>query len=289
VHSGQPLRTAARRCPDAVFLPVDRERYEATSARVMATVAAAGRELDAAVEVIGWDEAFLAVDVDDPQTTAHEIQERVRSATGLACTVGIGQNKLQAKVATGFGKPAGVFRLTDATWAQALGHRATDALWGIGPKTARRLVELGIRTVGDLAGADPDVLAAHLGPRIGPWLIRLARGEDPSPVVGTPRVARSRGREVTFQRNVDDWDEVRRELVRLSRQLADALAEERRSAVRIVVTVRYAPFATHTRGQALETPSVDPTVIERAAVAALDRFPARRPVRLLGVRAELAR
>ncbi|HLZ36331.1 MAG TPA: DNA polymerase IV, partial [Mycobacteriales bacterium] len=89
--------------------------------------------------------------------------------------------------------------------------------------------------------------------------------------------------------NVDDWDEVRRELVRLSRQLADALAGERRAAARVVVKVRYAPFATHTRGQPLETPSVDATAIERAAVAALDRFPARRPVRLLGVRADLAR
>ena len=112
VHSGLPLRTAARRCADAVFLPVDREAYDAASAEVMATL----RSMDAVVEVMGWDEAFLAVDTDDPEQVAREIQQRVRAATRLDCSVGIGQNKLQAKLATGFGKPAGVFRLTGENW-----------------------------------------------------------------------------------------------------------------------------------------------------------------------------
>ena len=134
VHSGLPLRTAVRRCPDAVFLPVDRDAYEAVSSEVMATL----RQLDAVVEVLGWDEAFLAVATSDPEAVARRIQERVRDATGLNCTVGIGQNKLHAKLATGFGKPAGVFRLTDETWFDVLGDRAPDALWGIGAKTARK-------------------------------------------------------------------------------------------------------------------------------------------------------
>src|SRR5713226_5846752 len=108
VHSGLPLRTAARRCPDAVFLPVDREVYEAASARVMAVL----REFDVIVEVLGWDEASLAADTDDPEGLARRVAARIRAATRLDATVGIGQNKLQAKLATGFGKPAGVFRLT---------------------------------------------------------------------------------------------------------------------------------------------------------------------------------
>src|SRR5207248_10267784 len=89
VHSGLPLRTAARRCPEAVFLPVDREVYEAVSAEVMATL----REFDAVVEVLGWDEAFLAVDTDQPEEFARQVQRRVRAVTQLDCTVGIGQNK----------------------------------------------------------------------------------------------------------------------------------------------------------------------------------------------------
>jgi nucleotidyltransferase/DNA polymerase involved in DNA repair len=283
VHSGLPLRTALRRCPDAVFLPVDRAAYEAASADVMTTL----RELDAVVEVLGWDEAFLAVETADPEAVARRVQERVRAATGLECTVGIGENRLQAKLATGFGKPAGVFRLTGATWSAVLGGRPTDVLWGIGAKTARRLRELGIDTVDQLAAADRDALARRLGPTIGPWLVRLGRGQDASPVVGTPHVPRSRGREVTFQQDVEDWDDVRREVAGLARLVAGEVAAEQRPATRVVVKVRYAPFTTRTHGCALSAPTADPAALEAAALAALEELPGRRPVRLVGVRAEL--
>lgn len=285
VHSGTPLRTASRLCPDAVFLPVDHVAYEAASADVMATL----REFDAVVEVLGWDEAFLGVDTGDPEATARRIQSRVRESTSLVCTVGIGQNKLQAKLATGFGKPAGVFRLTDETWFDVLGGLPTDALWGIGAKTAKRLAGLDIGTVAELAATDPQDLAAHFGPTTGPWLVRLARGRDRSPVVGTPYVPRSRSREVTFQSDLADWDDVRREVARVARRVADDVAAEQRSVTRVVVKVRYAPFITKTHGRALEPATTDATAIEQAAVAALDWFTQRRPVRLLGVRAEFAR
>ncbi|GAB2819794.1 DNA polymerase IV [Actinoallomurus bryophytorum] len=283
VHSGLPLRTAARRCPEAVFLPVDRPAYEAASAEVMATL----RASTAVVEVLGWDEAFLAVDTDDPEAEAAEIRRRVREATGLECSVGIGQNKLQAKLATGFGKPGGVFRLTGETWFAVLGDRPTDALQGIGRKTAGRLRELGIDTVRRLAETDPGELAGHLGPATGPWLVRIARGEDSSPVTGTPYVARSRGREVTYQRDLEDWDEVRAEVERLARLVADECAAEDRPVARVVVKVRFVPFTTRTHGQAVA--AATGSAVEQAALAALARFTTRRPVRLLGVRAEFDR
>ena len=285
VHSGLPLRTAYRRCPGAVFLPVDREAYEDASAAVMATLT----EFDATVEVSGWDEAFLAVDTGDPEAVARQIQDRVRAATSLECTVGIGENKLQAKLATGFGKPAGIFRLTRDTWYQVLGDRPTDALWGIGAKTAKRLAALGISTVADLAATDPRALASHLGPVIGPWLVQTARGFDPSPVVSTPYVPRSRGREITFQQDISDWAQVRHEVVRLAHQVSADVASEQRPAVRVVVKVRYAPFITRTHGHALGTPTSDAAAIQQAALAALGQFTERRPVRLLGVRAEFTR
>ena len=193
VHSGLPMRTALRRCPDAVFLPVDRPAYEAVSATVMAAL----QEFDAVVEVVGWDEAFLAMETDDPEATARRIQQHVRAETQLDCTVGIGENKLQAKLAAGFGKPAGVFRLTHRSWFEVLGERPTDALWGIGRKTAVKLAALGIGTVGELAATDPRALAPHFGPTIGPWLVQTARGLDPSTVDSAPYVARSHGRETT--------------------------------------------------------------------------------------------
>ena len=138
VHSGLPLRTAARRLPDAVFLPVDRPAYEEVSETVMAVLRSTG----AVVEVLGWDEAFLGVETSDPEGFARSLADRVREATELDCTVGIGENKLQAKIATGFGKPAGVFRLTFGNWFEvlgglahrrAVGHRRQDREEARGP------------------------------------------------------------------------------------------------------------------------------------------------------------
>ncbi|RFS86154.1 DNA polymerase IV [Actinomadura spongiicola] len=284
VHSGLPLRTAVRRCPDAVFLPVDRDLYEAASAQVMATL----RSLGAVVEVLGWDEAFLAVD-GDPEAMADEIRDRVRAATGLDCTVGIGRNKLQAKLATGFGKPAGVFTLTPETWFEVLGDRPVDALWGIGAKTAKRLGGLGLVTVSDLAAADPAALAEEFGPATGPWLVRLAQGRDDSSVSDAPYVPRSRGRETTFQDDLGDWTDVRAAVSGLARRIAGDVAADGRPIVRVIVKIRYAPFTTRTHGKTLAAPTVDADLIEEGALAALDAFTGRRPVRLVGVRVEFER
>jgi nucleotidyltransferase/DNA polymerase involved in DNA repair len=282
VHSGLPLRTAVRRCPDAVFLPVDKPAYEAASEEVMAVL----RELSPMTEVMGWDEAFLAVETAEPEAFARLVQERVLAATQLACSVGIGENRLQAKLATGFGKPAGVFRLTYDNWYQVLGDESTSALWGIGAKTAQKLAELGIATVRQLAAADVATVAARFGPTTGPWLVLTARGVGSTEVSPDPYVPRSRGREITYQQDLTDWERVRAEIARLAAQVtADVLAEAR-PAVRIVVKVRYRPFFTSTHGVPLTEPTTEQTVIEQAALAALERFTDRRPVRLLGVRAE---
>ncbi len=282
VHSGLALRTAARRCPDAVFLPVDKPAYEAASAVVMGTL----REFDAVVEVMGWDEAFLAVETPDPAGFAREIQRQVKAVTQLDSSLGIGQNKLQAKIATGFGKPAGVFQITSDTWLEILGDKPTDALWGVGSRTAKKLAELSIMTVAELAAASPHDLAPHFGPTIGPWLAQLGRGIDLSRVTDEPWLARSRSREVTFQQNLTDWDQVGAEVARIARMVSSDVAAENRLAARVVVKVRFAPFFTHTHGRALAEPTQDPAAIEAAALAALEWFTRRDPVRLLGVRAE---
>ncbi|HXP58168.1 MAG TPA: DNA polymerase IV [Streptosporangiaceae bacterium] len=295
VHSGQALRRAARLCPDAVFLPVDRDAYEAVSAEVMTALRASG----AVVQVVGWDEAFLGVDTDDPEGFARGLQQRVKAATDLDCSVGIGENKLQAKLATGFGKPNGVFRLTYQNWEQVLGNRPTDALWGIGAKTAQKLAGLGVRTVRELAAADPGELARAFGPSTGPWLVLLAHGHGETTVDDAPYRARSHGREVTYQEDIEDWGEVTAEVARLAETVAAELAgaepeaggagpgaDGPRPAVRVVVKVRYAPFITQTHGQKLAEPTVAAEPIRAAALGALAAFSLRRPVRLLGVRTE---
>jgi DNA polymerase-4 len=233
------------------------------------------------VEVMGWDEAFLGVETSDPEGFARSLQSSVLAATRLSCSVGIGENKLQAKIATGFGKPAGVFRLTSENWFSVLGALPTDALWGIGAKTAKKLAGLGIMTVADLAGADPDALAASFGPTTGPWLVILGRGIGDSEVDDSPYVARGHGKEETFQQNIASWSAVETEVVRIARLLAVDLEGEERPVVRVVVKVRYAPFITETHGVAVKS-----MTLAEAALAALARFTGRRPVRLLGVRAE---
>jgi nucleotidyltransferase/DNA polymerase involved in DNA repair len=282
VHSGLPMRTAARRCPDAVFLPADRAAYEAASAEVMTAL----RQLGYVTEELGWDEAFVAAETGDPEAVAREIQQQIKAATRLESSVGIGENRIQAKLASNLAKPAGVFRLTHQNWPGVMGGQPTGMLLGIGAKTERKLAELGIAVVAELAEADIAAVAARLGPTIGPWLVQTARGLGSAEVSAEPYVPRSRSRETTFQRNIEDWAQVREEVLRLAAQVTRDVEAEQRPAVRIVVKVRHAPFFTSTHGQTLEEPTSDGAVIGRAALAALDKFTDRRPVRLLGVRAE---
>lgn len=286
IRSGMPLRTAAVRCPDAVFLPADNPAYDAASARVMAVLRAAP---GAVVEVMGWDEAFVGVATDDPEAYGTRLQEAVLAATGLACSVGIGDNLLRAKTATEFGKPGGRFRLTVENWFDVMGARPTRELWGVGAKTAAKLAERGMHTVAELAAADPAALAAELGPALGPWYVQLGRGIGRTEVDPTPWLARSRGREETFDADLTAWDDVRAATAALAQRVALDVAADGRPAARIGVTVRFAPFTTRSRSATLTAPTADPTAIEAAALAVLDRFTPGRAVRLVGVRAEFPR
>jgi DNA polymerase-4 len=282
VRSGMPLRAAARRCPDAVFLPADPAAYEAASARVMSTL----RTLPVAVEVYGWDEAFLGARTGDPERLAARIQQAVTAETGLSCSIGIGDNKQRAKLATGFAKPAGIFRLTDENWLALMAERPTDALWGIGARTAKALAELGLVTVAQLAGADPTQLADRFGPTIGPRLRLLALGGGDTEVVTAPWVPRSRSRETTFPQDLTDQAEIEQRVTALAREMAGEAVTERRRVVRVAVKVRFAPYLTRTRIMKLAAPTSDASEIQRAALVVLGRFRRTRPVRLLGVRVE---
>jgi DNA polymerase IV len=293
VGSGMPLRVAARKIPDAVFLPVDGPAYDEASAEVMGTL----RSLEwggvpVVLEVLGWDEAFLGAgqghgDLGDPWQFAAHIRDSVFEATGLHCSVGIGDNKLRAKIATDFGKPQGAYLLVEANWFEVMGERPTTARWGIGSKTGKKLSALGIETVSQLAAADAARLAAELGPTMGPWYRRLGRGIDSSPVDATPWAPRAHGRETTFQSDLADWDQVAAEVRALTARVVDDINHEGRPAARVGIKVRFKPFITVTRSLTLPAPSNDPSLLGDAAVSLLERVERDRAVRLLGVRLEM--
>ncbi len=283
VRSGMPLGAAARKCPDAAFLPSDKPAYEAASARVMSTL----RSLPVVVEEWGWDEAVVGATTDDPEALAREIQARVRAETGLSCAVGIGETRLQAKTATGFAKPGGIARLTRATWRATMGDKPVTALWGIGGRTAARLAEAGIRTVSELADTDHNDLAVRFGPTIGPNLRLLAIGGHAAPIEGQPHLVRSRSRELTYERDLTERSEIEAQVDALAREVTESVVAEARRVTHVAVKVRTATFFTRSRVRKLREPTIDPAVVSTTARSMLDLFELHRPIRLLGVRVVL--
>ena len=284
VHAGMPLRTAARKCPDATFLPSDPAAYDAASEEVMNLL----RGLGYPIEVWGWDEAYVGADVDDPIDLAERIRTTIAAEAHLSCSVGISDNKQRAKVATGLAKPHGIYQLTDANWTTVMGDREVDALWGVGPKTARRLAEMDITSVTQLAATDPDTLTTAFGPTTGLWLLLLAKGGGDTTVSAEPWIPRSRSHVVTFPRDLTDRTEMDSAIADLARRTLTDVTAESRIATRVAVTVRNSAFFTRTKIRKLPEPSIDPDVVVPAALKVLDLFELDRPVRLLGVRLELA-
>ncbi|MDN5789704.1 MAG: DNA polymerase IV [Micrococcales bacterium] len=286
--SGMPLRIAARRVPDAVILPVDAPAYTEASEYVMQALRGLSREGERGiVEVLGWDEAFLGVQTKDPEALARHVQAVILSATALHSSVGIGDTKVRAKIATGFGKPGGIFRLTRDNWIEVMGERPTVALWGVGSKISRRLAGLGIETVSQLAAADRDVLVAEFGPRMGRWYAELGRGHSSAIVDDTPWIPRGHSRETTYQSNLTTPAEVEAAVRELAGQVFEDTVAEGRPVFRVTLKVRYAPFFTQTKARKLPAPTRERAEVVAAAIALSDRLDPGREIRLLGVRAEM--
>lgn len=284
VRSGMPLRVAMRKCPDAVLLPVDFPVYQEASEQVMAALRSYP---GAVVQVLGWDEAFVGVDTTDSLATARDLQATVLDATGLHCSVGVGDTTTRAKIATDFDKPRGVFQLTQDNWMDVMGERPVQSLWGVGPRIAERLNGLGIETVRHLAESPDEPLIAEFGPNTGPHIGRLGQGLGHTSVDDTPWVARAHGHETTFQQDLTTHDDVDAALRELARQVVADLRKEERPCMRVHLKVRFAPFFTVNRSRKLKVPTFDAEVIADTALALLTALDDTRPIRLLGVRGEM--
>lgn len=299
VRAGMPLRTALRVCPDGVFLAQDLATYAEASAEIMALL----RTFPGRVEVLGFDEAFLAVDADDPEELAREIRTAI-AELGLTCAVGIGDNKTRAKLATGFAKavgktgpdPAqpvddgtgtGIFRLTADNWTELMAHRPTGALWGIGARISKRLSALGIETVADLAAADRHALAAEFGPNTGPYLWVLGHGAGDTDIA-EPREPVGHSRSETFPADLTELADLDAAVTRLATQVTEETLAAGRAVTRVSVTVRTKTFYTRSKQRKLAAPSTDLDLVVRTALEVLHTFDLDRPIRLLGVRVEFA-
>ena len=284
VTSGMPLGLAARRCPDAVFLPSDRPAYEAASARVMATL----RSFPVVVEVWGWDEAFVGAHTDDPETLARAVQWRVLTWT-RACRARSGSARRSCRPrrrpaspsrAASPGSPGRAWIDDDGRPAghRALGHRRAHRR----PAGRRRDPHRA-----ELAQADHHELARRFGPTIGPHLKVLGLGGGDATGRGRAARARSRSREVTFEHDLTDPAELDQHLARLATEVTESVVAEGRRVTHVAVKVR-TPRSSPVRRSA-SSRQRRPTRPRSSASPAvvLDRFELTRPVRLLGVRVVL--
>ncbi len=280
VFSATPAVRARRLCPQAVFLPPDFETYRARSRDVMDVM----RRHVERVEVVGLDEAYLDLTgLEQPLEAARRVKAAIREGTGLGCSVGVGPNKLVAKVASDADKPDGFLVLTREEARARFGGASPKLVPGIGPKTAAWLAERGVATLQALAATPEDVLAAWFGPRLGPHLARLASFEDDREVE-TWRPAKSESRETTFDRDLRRMEDLEEVLAALAADLCQGLADGGRKGRTISIKVRLSDFSTHTRALTLPEATQDPETVSRIARELLRQFAPARPVRLLGVR-----
>lgn len=280
VGSAIPAARARRLCPDAVFLAPDFDAYRALSRQVMDRV----RSHVETVEVAGLDEAYLELTgLMAPRAAMRRLVTEIRAETGLGCSVGVGPNKLVAKVASDAEKPNGFVALTrEQACARFAGH-PPRLIPGIGAKTAERLEAMGLSTVSALGAASQDALVDAFGPRLGPWLRRRACFEDDG-MVTEDRVAVSESRETTFPTDVADRGEQEAVLRRLAGELCAGLRRHGRRGRTIAIKVRLDDFTTVTRARTIGTHTDDPAVVGDTACDLLAEYCPPRPVRLLGVR-----
>jgi DNA polymerase-4 len=280
VGSAMPAARARRLCPHAVFIEPDFAAYRAISRQLMGIVA---QEVQA-IEVVGLDEAYLDLSpLAFPHAAMRTLLARIEAATGLTCSVGIGPNKLVAKVASDAEKPQGFVVLSRQQACERFAGAPPALLPGIGPKTAARLDALGLRTIRALAHAPQELLVRRFGPTHGRDLHRRARFENDAPV-SQARSVLSASRERTFDHDIADHALLARALERMSAELCASLHAKQQRGRTVAIKVRLEDFTTITRARTLATPTRDPRVVAQTACTLLAENRPQRPVRLLGVR-----
>ncbi|MBI5561077.1 MAG: DNA polymerase IV [Deltaproteobacteria bacterium] len=286
VRSGMPLRTSYRLCPGAVFLPVDFEAYEKESEMFMELL----RGYTDLVESFGLDEAFLELRVKEGEDRfkrsldcARDVKKRVREELGLTCSVGIGPNKLLAKLASEMKKPDGFFVIKEKDVPGVLRNLPARKLWGVGPKTEKRLDSLGIRTIGEIAKTPLQHLVSNFGESFGRMLHEYSRGADLSPVVPFYEPG-SFSREVTFEEDTNDIYFIKETLYELTKDVTERLKEGGYMGRTVTVKIRYSDFQTITRSHTFGEKTDSLNDIRAVALLLLNKVDFLKKVRLVGAK-----
>jgi len=280
VGSAMPASRARRLCPDAHWLPVDHAHYRERSAEVRALM----MELSVPIEPVSLDEAYLDLsEVSDPIARMSDLVKRIREETGLDASVGIGPNKLVAKIASDAEKPRGFVVLTREQAAERFKGERARIIPGIGPKTAKRLEGYGVATIGQLQRCTVPGLIERFGETHGRALHDRAHFRSDSPVT-TERLAKSRSVETTFDFDVSDSERLEEVIAKQSERLASELRKREAKGRTIGIKVRTDDFQTFTRVRSIKGFTNDGEVIRRVSLDLLRENLPDRPVRLIGVR-----
>lgn len=287
IKSGMPISLAWRKNPQAVFLPVNMELYVRASEEIMNILTKYSRVL----EKNSIDEAYLDVseagDYKKAEAIGKKIKEEIFKKEKLTCTVGIGPNKLIAKIACNQAKPNGLLAITLQRVLKFIGSFDIEELPGIGPKTAAKLRLLRVNTIKDIRMISRDQLEKMFG-KVGRTLYERARGIDDDSVV-TERIIKSIGAEYTFEEDTRDPEIIFTELEKLIAEVHHDLSLNKFSFKTITVVCRFSGFETHTKDTTLKEPSRDMAVLKKEAKRLFLKFFIEnpKPIRLVGVRVKI--
>lgn len=286
VHSAMPMETARRRCPDGIFVQGSYALYAAVSAEIFAIF----RRYSPLVEPLSIDEAFLDVTgmellTPSPRDYAEKLKAEILQKTALVASVGIAPNKFLAKLASDLEKPDGLVEIRAEEAAALLAPLSVRRLWGVGKRTEEKLAALGLKTIGDMQRADEKRLARAVGIRAAHALKALSFGRDDRSVE-PDREAKSIGKEVTFERDLESPEEAERALLALAEKVGWRLRLAGVSARTIQLKLRRADFTTFTRSRTLFEATAHDEPIFQTVRDLFRELGVKRGIRLLGVTGE---
>lgn len=282
IRSGMPISKAYRLCPTAVFLPVNFELYWKVSERIMNIL----RKYAEKFQQSSVDEAFLETNkvktYEQAEKIAKKIKKDIFKKEKLTCSIGIGPNKLVAKISSDYRKPDGLTMVKPGEVQEFLWPLSVRKLYGVGPKTEYALNSMGIKTIGDLAKQNPDTLKEMFG-KWGHYMHQYAHGIDESPVEERDQ-SKSIGREVTFEKDTDDIELLKQVLNDIANDVYNTAKNEGYSFRTVVIKIRFGDFETHTKQKSFHQEADLDKVKETASELLSYFFKSEKKIRLIGLR-----